>query len=414
MPQLQGKRLDLADAGALIGRMKSAFAFSAGLLALLLSAAPVSAQDQDLGETSARPEAEDPAPAFPTELILLPQDVQEAAVEGLQADEADIPEGLAVADEAYYRAQIAYVGEDWVSARQYAETAAAAGHAEGAMLAGLIARDGRVGEPDYVDAAQWFRRAAEADEAVALYQLGLLARMEDQELGLGRPRDWFERAARAGHVNAMVAFAVELRNSQIPQDGITAREWAERAANFGAAEGMYQYAQLLDAGVGGSVDKSGARHWFERAAEERSAEAAFQAGLMWADGEGGASDDAEAVRWLRMSAESGYGPAQGQYGLMLYQGRGVEQDVEAAAYWFREGGLRGDAESQFLYAYLLVRGEGVEQDYEESYRWALMASVDQFGVPVYNPDRDRLQAGLERGLPMATQQRIQSEVAASR
>lgn len=402
--------------------MKSVLAFKSALLALplglCLSGAPVFAQTIDIGETSARPEAEDEAPAFPTDLILLPEDVQRAASEGLQAEDAEVPEGLAVADEAYYRAQVAYVGEDWISARQYAETAAAAGHVEAAMLAGLIARDGRTGEPDYPAAAQWFRRAAENDEAVALYQLGLLAQMDDdslgQGLGLGRAREWFERAARAGHVNAMVAFALELRNSAIPQDAITAREWAERAANFGSVEGMYQYAQMLDAGIGGAADRPGARQWFERAGEERSAEAAFQAGMMWAAGEGGPASDTQAAGWLRRAAESGYGPAQGQYGLMLYQGRGVEQDFESAAHWFREGGLRGDTESQFLYAYVLLRGEGVEQSYEESYRWTLIAAQDRFGAPVYNPDRDRLQVGLEQGLTMDVQQRIQAEVAASR
>lgn len=383
--------------------MKTVLAFccAAGLSASAWS------QDEVGSDTPLIP---DDGSAFPTELILLPEDVQAAASEGLDADTAPVPSGLNAADEAYYRAQIAYVGENWVSARQYAETAAVAGHVEAAMLAGLIARDGLTGSPDFAAAARWFQRAAEQEEAVALYQLGLLAALGDDSLNLGQPRSWFERAARAGHVRGMVSYALSLRASPIPQDHERARQWAERAAQFGSSEGMYQFAQILDEGVGGDPDAPGARLWFERAADARHAEAAFQAGMMWAEGEGGPVDDVEALQWLRISAESGYAPAQGQYGLMLYQGRGGEIDSEMAAYWFSQGAYGGDPESQFLYAFVLARGEGVPQDYVESYRWTLRAAEDDLGAPVFNPDRDRLQAGLERGLPPDVQQRVRAEL----
>jgi TPR repeat protein len=406
MPQLRRRGLDLAAIASLIGAMKI---FPALCLSLALAAPALAQVDLETPPAAAAPQE-----AFPTELMLLPQEVQDAAIAGMDAAEADVPTGLNAAGAAYYRAQIAYIGQDWVLARQYAEAAAAGGNTEAAMLAGMIARDGLTGEPDYAAATQWFRRAAEQEAPVALYQLALLARLDDASLGLGSPRTWFERAARAGHVNAMVGFALELKNSPIPQDALLAREWAERAAQQGSPEGMYQLAQLLDAGIGGGADPSGARSWYERAASNRHAEAAFQAAMMWAAGEGGSQDDASALRWMRISAESGYAPAEGQYGLMLYQGRGADPDPAMAAYWFAQGARGGDAESQFLYAYALARGDGVTADLETAYGWTLMAAVDALGAPVVDPDRDRLQAGLERALPMAVQQRIRSQVEALR
>lgn len=375
----------------------------------LLFAAPVWAQANDLPAA-----ASEPQPAFPAEMMLLPQDVQDAALAGLDATAAEVPSGLNAADAAYYRAQIAYMGQDWFLAQQYAETAAAGGNSEAALLAGMIARDGMVEEPDFAAAAQWYRRAADQDEPIAFYQLGLLARLGDDTLGLGAARSWFERAARTGHVNGMVAYAIELKNSPVPQDALAARQWAERAAQQGSAEGMYQLAQMLDEGVGGAADATGARSWYERAGNDRHAEAAFQAAMMWAAGEGGEQDDAAALQWMRVSAESGYAPAEGQYGLMLYQGRGIEADPGSAAYWFAQGAHAGDAESQFLYAYALARGDGVSENLEAAYGWVLMAAVDALGAPVADPDRDRLQDGLERALPMDVQQRIQSEVASGR
>lgn len=371
---------------------------------ILLTASAASAQDVP---------ATDDTVAFPDELILLPEDVQrDAETGGLDPETAEVPTGMTAAQQAWYRAQMAFVADDWYLARRYGETAAAAGIADAAALAGLMARDGRGGERDIAASVRWFRRAAEQDHPVALYQLGLLARLGDDSLDLGPPRRWFERAARAGHIEGMVAYALALKASPVPQDALSARRWAERAAQQESAEGMYQLAQMLDEGIGGDRDADGARIWYERAARANLAEGAFQAGMMWADGEGGPQDDAEALRWLRIAAESDYAPAQGQYGLMLYQGRGGETDREAAAYWFGRGARGGDAESQYLYAFALAQGDGVDQDLEEAYRWVVAAGTDALGAPVHNRDRDRLQAALERVLPLDVQARMREAGAA--
>lgn len=378
--------------------------YRALLPALVLLSASAAAQEVPVSDSDAAP--------FPDELILLPQDVQSAAESGgVDAEAAEVPGGMTAAEEAWYRAQLAFVSHDWYLARRYSETAAVAGITDAAALAGIMARDGRGGERDVAAAARWFRRAADQDHPVALYQLGLLARLGDDGLDLGEPRRWFERAARAGHLDAMVAYALALKNSPVPQDRGSARRWAERAAQQDSAEGMYQLAQMLDEGIGGERDVAGARVWYERAADANLAEGAFQAGMMWADGEGGEADDAEARRWLRIAAESDYAPAQGQYGLMLYQGRGGEEDREAAAYWFGRGARGGDAESQYLYAFVLAQGHGVEQDLERAYRWVVAAGIDALGAPVHNRDRDRLQAALERVLPLEVRARM-SEAAA--
>jgi len=374
--------------------------------ALLAGVAPAFAV-QDM------PASEPDAAVFPNDLILLPEDVQNAVSQGLEAEDATVPADLGAADAAWYRAQVAYVGEDWSAARNYAEAAAVGGVLDAALLAGLMARNGEGGAVDLVAAARWFGRAADRDDPVALYNLGLLAGQDDT-LELGRQEPWFERAARAGHVPAMVLHAIALRNSPVPQDAIAAREWAERAAQQGSTEGMFQLAQLLDQGLGGARDADGARVWYERAADATHAEAAFQAGMMWADGEGGEADDGAARDWLRIAAESGYAPAQGQYGLMMYQGRGGETDSEMAAYWFSRGARGGDAESQFLYAFVLARGDGLPQDLELAYRWVLLAAHDHLGAPVHDIDRDRLEAGLEGALAPDVRQRIRAEFDALR
>jgi TPR repeat protein len=396
MPQILRPGLDLAALAALIGDMKKLTVLF--LAASLSLSAGVHAQDDDVS-----------AP-FPTDLILLPSDVQTAAIDGLEAAEAEVPDGMSPADEAWYRAQIAYVGEDWASARNYAETAAAAGHVEAAMLAGLIARNGMAGEPDYAGAVQWFRRAADRDQPIALYQLGLLARLGDDSLDLGQPRNWFERAARLGHLNAMIAFGMELRNSPIPQDALAAREWFERAAQQGSAEGMYQLAQMLDEGIGGAADAEGAMIWYQRAADLGHAEAAFQGGMILSGADATPEDLAGAMRLMRLAAETGYSPAMGRLGLLFFRTEPERSDRTEAANWIAQGARTGDTDSQFVYAVLLSDGVGVTADLEESYFWVLIAAHDGYGLPVNNQRRDELQAILERHLPMDIQAQVRARV----
>jgi TPR repeat protein len=400
MPQIHTPGLDLAPLPALIGNMKflTVFSVSAALAASALSSVAMAQED----------EAE--APLFPQELILLPQDVQSAAIDGLEAEDVEIPDGMSASDEAWYRAQIAYVGEDWTSARTYAETAAVAGHVEAAMLAGLIARNGLTGPADFAAATQWFRRAAEQDQPTALYQLGLLARLDQDGLGLGQPRNWFERAARLGHVSAMIAFATEQRNSPVPQDALEAREWFERAAQQGASEGMYQFAQMLDEGVGGTVDATGALVWYERAAAVGHAEAAFQGGMILSGADASDDDLARAMQLMRIAAETGYSPAMGRLGLLFFRTDPQGEDRTEAANWIGQGARTGDTDSQFVYAVMLSDGVGVDVDLEESYFWVLVAAHDGYGLPVTNPRRDELQVILERHLPLDIQAQVRVRV----
>jgi len=314
-------------------------------------------------------------------------------------------------DEAFERAQLAFATGDYQAALLFGDTAAAARNAEASTLVGLIHKDGLDdGQPDAYAAALAFRRAAEQEEPIALYELGLMAIAAQGGLAPVSARGYFSRAARAGHIPAMVEYAVILRESALPDDQEDALVWAERAALQGSSEGMYQYARLLDGWVHGPMDVTAALAWYQRAADEQHAEAAFEAALILA-----ARDDlAAALPLMRLSAEAGYPPGEGQYGLWLYSGLAGEPDLAAASDWMRRGAEGGDAESQFLYAVVIGRGDGVESDYEEAYFWLLHAAHDSAGAPVGNADRDRFQAVLEGDLPPEVLARVRERYEATR
>lgn len=357
-------------------------------------------------------------PNLSAPLELVDEAVQDNALEAVE-DETDGLEITPVViapgnfDALFGEAQFAYATEDYEVAMLHAETAAAGGHVQAATLAGLIHVEGHLPRSNTSAALTWFRRAAEHDEPVALYQIGLMAQAGRENLNPATAGGYFLRAARSGHVPSMLAYALALKAGDIPQNAPDAMDWAERAASEGNVEAMYQRALMGADWQHGPNDLADARYWFERAGRADHAEAALQAGLMAATGEGGEIDAETALQFVRRSAETGYPPAQGQYGLMLYQGwNGAEPDLTQAAHWFLQGAEGGDAESEFLYAYVLARGEGVPQDLEAAYRWAIRAQTDFDGSVAENPERDQLQAGLENILPGDVTARLRRAVAA--
>ncbi|MEE2525629.1 tetratricopeptide repeat protein [Hyphobacterium sp. HN65] len=387
-------------------------------LFLLVVTGQASAQEADPAADTPSDEAasEDDAPApLLRNLELIDAEAQNNALALEEVPETDLPSTAAEVDEIFNRAQLAYATGEFETAHVQARTAAAAGHAQAATLAGLMHENGEIEAASDVQAVRWYRRAASQGEPVGNYRLGLMAQAARAGLAPAEARSFFQRAAQAGHVPAMLAYALLLKASPVPQDAPLAIEWAERAAQEGNVEAMFQLAQMYDGWERGPQEASAARDWYVQAAENNHAEAALQAGLMLAAGEGGEADPDRAMELIRQSAEAGFAPAMGQYGLMLYQGwDGGEPDLTNAAEWFAQGAIGGDAESQFLYAYVSATGQGTERDLVRAYYWALMAEYEMDGLPARNVDRDRLQAQLETALTPTEAEQVRSQIAAYR
>lgn len=389
-------------------------------LFLLAVTGQAAAQEEDTPSVETPADAGDDAPAPPLRgLQLIDVDRQNDAlsIEGAEADTpvTVAPPGQSSVAEIFDQAQLAYATGEFETAFLHARSAASGGHARAATLAGLLNENGQIEAASDAQAVRWYRRAADQNEAVALYRLGRMAEASRGSLLPNEARNYFQRAAQAGNIEAMLAYALILKASPVPQDAPLAMEWAERAASQGHAEAMFQLAQMHDVWERGPQNPAAARQWYLRAAEANHAEAALQAGLMANSGEGGAEDAALAFDLIRQSAEAGFAPAMGQYGLMLHAG-GPDRapDPVLAAEWFAQGAVGGDAESRYLYALALATGDGVDRDLVRSYYWTLMAEYEMDGSLSANTDRTRLQAQLENHLSPTEAEQIRSEIAAYR
>ena len=160
----------------------------------------------------------------------------------------------------------------------------------------------------------WYEQAAEAGDAVAMFNLGVL--LEEDEPAAARA--WYEQAVEAGETDAMLNLGLLLKEDE----PAVARSWYERAAEAGDAGAMLNLGLLLE-----DDDPAAERSWYERAAAAGHAGAMFNLGLLLEE-----DDPAAARAWYERAAEAGDADAMLNLGLLL-----EEDDPDAAQAWYDRG-----------------------------------------------------------------------------
>ena len=123
---------------------------------------------------------------------------------------------------------------------------------------------------DGVEAARWYRLAAEQELVLAQYRLGLL---------------YANGASRFGHAEGV--------------------RWLRLAADQGLADAQYNLGVMYANGRGVPRDDAEAVRLLNLAAGQQYANAQYGLGLMYADGRGVPKNDAEAVHLFRLASRQG-------------------------------------------------------------------------------------------------------------
>jgi TPR repeat protein len=121
---------------------------------------------------------------------------------------------------------------------------------------------------DYVQAALWFRKAADQGDAVAQHDLGVL-----YENGFGVLQDyaqaatWYREAADQGNAEAQSNLGLLYNNGQgVPQDYAQAAAWYRKSAEQGYAGAQNNLGSLYEYGFGVPQSYADAYFWFNLAA----------------------------------------------------------------------------------------------------------------------------------------------------
>lgn len=179
--------------------------------------------------------------------------------------------------------------------------------AEDQLRLGLIYYLGAEVRQNAVEAARWYRRAAEQGLARAQYNLGLL-----YDLGEGVPEDhveavkWYRLAADQEDAQAQYKLGLSYDIGQgVAQDHAKAVELWRRAADFGNAEAQYSLGVICDSGEGVPQDHAAAVEWYRRAAEQGLYRAQHALSEKYASGQGVSQSWPEAYIWSSIAAAEG-------------------------------------------------------------------------------------------------------------
>lgn len=227
---------------------------------------------------------------------------------------------------------------------------AKAGDAGAQCDLGMIYAQGQDVPKDYLQAATWFRKAAEQGETTAEYNLGVL-----YDDGDGVSRDyvqaakWFRNAAEKGDPNAQYSLGVLYAKGRgVTQDYAQAAVWYRKAADGGDANAQNQLGVLYYFGHGVPEDYAQAANWYRKAAEQGDANAQFTLALLYDRGQGVPLDYVQAAVWFHKAAAQGNAAAQSILGDMYYLGQGVGQDDSEATAWYRRAADNGDARAKSI------------------------------------------------------------------
>src|SRR6516165_6086452 len=198
---------------------------------------------------------------------------------------------------------------------------------------------------DPQEAVQWWRRAASSGYGLAQYKLGL-AYLQ----GEGVAKDdaegvrWLREAAGNDIPDAEANLGVlYLSGRGVPKSNADALAWTTQAARHGSAFAECNLGAMYQFGDGVEQDAAQAEKWYRRAAGRDFPDGEYRLARFLVDKPAGLP---EAITWMRKAASQGDTRAQFSLGLLYSQGRGLPQSYTDAAGWYRRAAEAGYAEAE--------------------------------------------------------------------
>ena len=100
-----------------------------------------------------------------------------------------------------------------------------------------------------MQSAQWMRKAAEAGDAVAMFNVGAFCFSGHAGVNKNEAEgvEWFHKAALAGYPTAMYNFAICLINGTggIPKDQTAAVAWLQKSASLGSVDAQTLFRKII-------------------------------------------------------------------------------------------------------------------------------------------------------------------------
>jgi hypothetical protein len=262
-----------------------------------------------------------------------------------------------------------------------------------------VARDYEAGHgvnADAYEAAAWYKKAAEHDNAEAQNSLGVKYRT-----GEGVPKDleiavkWYRMAAKLGDANAMFNLGAAYYNGDgVPIDDVTSLAWFSIASEFGSSsapdavkrglteiskprvtDALEKASDMLVDGESVPVHRDIAVKLLNRAIDMGSTQAMLRMANIYLTGKGGERDFATAFKYCQSGANEKLAAAMACLGGLYQAGSGVPADVGKAMEWYQKAADCGDAESMVRLARIYQDGTAIPQDKPLAFSYYLVAGL---------------------------------------
>ena len=212
------------------------------------------------------------------------------------------------------------------------QSAAEKGNKYAMMALSSAYLSGACTERDTSIGMSWLRKAANAGNARAMYELGVYYNPRGDNFD--GPHDealaakWFLKSAEGGYIDGMTSIAVFYYHGRgVTQDYKKANEWFLKAANKGDALAMNDLGLAYMKGLGVKADSVKAAEWFQKAGAMEYPNSMVSLGFFYENGYGGLQQDyKKAMEWYLKAARYGNNYAFDAIGKLYEDGKGVPSD----------------------------------------------------------------------------------------
>lgn len=269
---------------------------------------------------------------------------------------------------------------------------------------------------NYTKAVDWHHKAAVANHAPSIYQLGLAYEMGK---GVTANRDTaqknFQKAAALKVPEAYYKLASMAMAGSAPKPddkkalnylkdgGITggkgmeaigtfyengvglvpnyteALKWYKKASDAGLVEAMYRLGSCYEIGIGTPVNPKEAIAFYQKASDNKSAAAAYKLASLYMSGSLIPVNQAKAIEYMQVAVVNGHSDAANELGVIYLQGLvGQQADAAKASQMFLQSAEMGNAEAMKNMAVMYRSGIGRSPDPARALRWYLAAQNSGF------------------------------------
>lgn len=220
-------------------------------------------------------------------------------------------------------------------------------------------------DEDYEEAFKWFLKAAESDNEIAQFNVGLFyAKGFVVERDLEKAAEWMDRADENGDEDAAGCaeqYRAVLENRKKAEAGDTDAA-AELAEYYMASAGS-----LNQAGTGTDYEES--LRWAKIAAAAKKAKGYYALGLAYTHGRGVDADAKKAAEYFKKGAELGHPDSMCNYAICILNGDVSEKTDEDAFELMLRSAELGYPQAMYNVGHCYQFGNGVDDDMHKAIEW---------------------------------------------